>query len=125
MNRIIAITVMLFTIFLSDAAEFSKEISFERGHNSSTLHGSVIRGDRNVYLLRVRSGQTISIKAAAQENNVAFSIYEPKASEPIPGTEEQNDLTSWSGTSSKSGPYRIVVGSSRGNATYSLQVAVQ
>lgn len=62
---------------------------------------------------------------AALENNVAFSIYEPEASEAIPGAEEENDLTSWGGTLSKSGTYRIVVGGTRGNATYKLQVSVQ
>lgn len=107
------------------AAEFTKDIAFERGHNSSIVHGSVVRGDRDVYVARVRAGQVMSVKATALEHNVAFSIFEPKATEAIPGTEDENDLTAWSGTLAKSGAYRIVVGGTRGNATYTLQVSVK
>jgi hypothetical protein len=128
MKRIIATLTILGLFFAAlslSAAEVLKEIAFERGQNSSTMHGSVVRGDRDVYLLRVRAGQTMSAKVAALENNVAFSIYEPNASEAIPGTQEENDLTSWSGNLSKSGAYRIVVGGTRGNSTYTLQVSVK
>ena len=107
------------------AAELTNNIAFERGHNSSIFHGSVVRGDRDVYVVRVRAGQVMSVKATALEHNVAFSIFEPKATEAIPGAEDENDLTEWSGTLTKSGAYRIFVGGTRGNATYTLQVSVK
>lgn len=67
----------------------------------------------------------MSVSITALEKNAAFSIYEPKTEDTIPGTEEENDPTEWSGTLSKSGEYRIVVGGTRGNASYQLQVKVE
>ena len=107
------------------SAEFKKPLTFPHGKSSTIVKGSVIRGDRDVYLIRVRAGQVMSVSITALEKNAAFSIYEPKTEDAIPGTEEENDPTEWSGTLSKSGEYRIVVGGTRGNASYQLQVKVE
>lgn len=108
-----------------DAAESTKNIVFGHGQHSSVVTGSVVRGDRDVYVVWVKAGQVMSVKATALEHNVAFSIFEPQALKTILGTEDENDLTTWSGTLTKSGAYRIVVGGSRGNATYTLQISVK
>lgn len=124
-TAIVAILGLLLSSHSINASEIKKDIVFERGKNSSTINGSVMRGDRDVYLLRAHSGQTMSVKVSALESNVALSIYQPKASEPISGTEEENDLTAWNGTLTESGAYRIVVGGTRGNATYTLEISVK
>ena len=108
-----------------NARELIKNIAFDRGQTSSTIQGNVVRGDRDVYVIRVKAGQVMSVKADAPEKNVAFSIVEPSTTEAISGTEEENEITSWSHVLNKTGEYRIIVGGTRGNATYTLQVSVK
>lgn len=105
--------------------EFRRPVTFSHGKNSTIMKGDVVRGDRDTYLIKVHSGQVMSVKVSALENNAAFSIYEPKSEDAIPGTEEENDPTNWSGTLSKTGEYRIIVGGTRGNASYKLEVSVK
>ncbi len=123
--RTIALLVALAMSVRANAADFTRNVTFTQGKASTAIQGDVIRGDRDNYLLRVRAGQVMSVEVTAQENNAAFSIFEPKADEPIPGTESEHDRTKWSGVLAKSGIYRIEVGSTRGNAQYTLRVSVK
>jgi hypothetical protein len=116
---------VFFTTIPVDAAEIAKNMTFIKGQSSAAVQGSVIRGDRDIYTLRVRAGQNMSVNVTATENNAVFSIYAPRSETPIPGTEEENDVASWNGTIQTSGAYRIVVGGTRGNATYKLHVSVK
>ena len=124
LKLLISIAVLFFS-FSANSAEFRKTLIFSHGKTSTTVKGGVIRGDRDTYLIKVRSGQTMSVQISALENNAAFSIYEPKSESAIPGTEGGNDLTKWRGTLNKTGKYRIVVGGTRGNSSYTLKVAVK
>lgn len=124
-SNVLALIVGLCLALTGYSAEFKKPLIFPHGKSSTIVKGSIIRGDRDVYLIRVRAGQVLSVSITALEKNAVFSIYEPKTEDAIPGTEEENDPTEWSGTLSKSGEYRIVVGGTRGNASYQLQVKVE
>jgi hypothetical protein len=123
--RFLVAMAVLCLALTANAAELKKNIVFPYGQSSTIIKGSVVRGDRDVYLITVHSGQVMSVSISALEKNAAFSIYEPKAKEAISGTEEKNDPTQWRGTLSKTGEYRIVVGGTRGNASYKLQVTVK
>jgi hypothetical protein len=116
---------VLSTTLSVEAAEIAKNITFVKGQSSAVVQSSVVRGDRDVYTLRVRAGQAMFVNLTAIESNAAFTIYAPKSETPVPGTEEENDVASWSGSTSTSGAYRIVVGGTRGNATYKLHVSVK
>lgn len=121
---LISIAVLSFS-YSAISAEFKKPLIFAHGKTSTTVKGDVIRGDRDAYLIKARSGQVMSVQLSALESNAAFSIYEPKSEDAIPGTEEENDPTAWSGTLNKTGEYRIVVGGTRGNTSYTLRVTVK
>jgi hypothetical protein len=121
---LIVLTVFCLAL-TANAAEFKKNIAFAYGQSSAIVKGSVVRGDREIYFIKVRSGQVMSVSISALEKNAAFSVYEPGAKAAIPGTEEGKDPTNWSGSLSKTGNYRIVVGGTRGNASYKLRVAVK
>lgn len=126
--RFLAVCTVITVLCLAlsvNATEHKKTITFAQGKYSKTVKGAVVRGDRDEYLIRARSGQVMSVSISAFEKNAAFSIYEPEAEEAIPGTESENDLTKWSGSLSKTGNYRIVVGGTRGNASYKLRVKVK
>ena len=108
------------------AGEFKKPLHFARGTNSATVSGDLVRGDRDVYLIRVHAGQVMSVKLSSLENNAAFDVLEPEAR----GSREAKDITGgsdisqWQGALSKTGEYKIVVGGTRGNTSYKLQVTV-
>ncbi len=109
------------------AEEFKKPLHFAQGKKSAIVSGDVVRGDRDVYLIRVHSGQFMSIDLSSLEDNAAFDLFEPGAR----GSRKEkditggSDITKWKGTLSKTGEYKIVVGGTRGNTSYKLQVAVQ
>ncbi len=107
------------------AADFTKHLHFTHGKNSAVVSGAVIRGDRDTYLVHAHSGQVMTVNISALEDNAVFSVFEPKAYHAIRGTEEGKDITKWYGSLSKTGLYRIVVGGTRGNASYKLQVTVK
>jgi len=98
-------------------------VQFERGTSGATLKGSVIRGERNRYLLGAAKGQLLRASITSLENNASFSILAPGGAT-IPGTEEERDLTSWEGRLPASGKTTVVVGPTRGNATYVLHVEI-
>jgi hypothetical protein len=112
---------------LLQAEEFKKPLHFAQGKNSAIVSGDVVRGDRDVYLIRVHSGQLMSIGLSSLEDNAAFDLLEPRAR----GSRKEkditggSDITKWKGTLSKTGEYKIIVGGTRGNTSYKLQVTVQ
>ena len=119
----------------SDADERSP-IQFTRGAIDATLEGAVVRGDRDIYPINASAGQTMTVTVSGLEDNVAFQIYPPGThysqdeldiwtfhARPVRGTEA--DTTAWSRRLASAGQYLIVVGSTRGNATYSLNVRIE
>jgi hypothetical protein len=66
----------------------------------------------------------MKVKIASVENNASFSVTAPpnKAGQRRTLTP---DAVNWTATLPASGDYQIIVGSSRGNASYTLQVAIK
>src|SRR5215211_683163 len=54
-------------------------IRFPAGRSSTTVEGAVIRGERDIYSLRARAGQTMSVSVTAVERNAVFNVYAPRA----------------------------------------------
>ena len=112
-------------------------IRFERGAFGKDLSGAVIRGERSLYSLDARSGQRLSVSISAVEDNAVFQIYGPGAraerrdygveilgGKTLPGAGEGDDAKKWSGMLPDTGTYLMVVGPTRGNATYTLTVSI-
>jgi uncharacterized protein len=108
-------------------------IKFERSSSSSTLSGAVIRGDRDVYSLYAGADQWMEVKISALENNAVFSLLID-----VEGTESQalkggTESTDWYGQLPKSATSKngkknvidIIVGGTRGNASYNLSVTIK
>jgi len=118
-------------------AEAIEPIRFARGAWSAEVRGAVIRGERALYSIEARKGQRLSLRIVAPENNAVFQIYAPGAKpetrnsvleirgEALPGAGEGDDATRWTGTLPRSGPYLLIVGGTRGNATYRLTVTIR
>lgn len=99
-------------------------IRFAPGKDSATIKESVIRGTRDIYLLNAQQGQTMIVKIVSLENNAVFDVAAP------PNRVGQRrslkrEAISWSGTLPQTGDYQIVIGTTRGNASYRLQVTVR
>ena len=92
---------------------------------SETVSRSVIRGERARHLVKAKAGQTLDVSITSDENNAVFQIYLPGEKETLPRAGETDDATKWSGKTPVDGEYVIVVGPTRGNATYKLTYAVK
>jgi len=113
-------------------------IRFDPGASSKDISGAVIRGERSLYSIGARGGQRLSISITAVEDNAVFQIYPPGVqaehrdygveivgAKALPGAAEGEDAKAWSGILPATGAYLIVVGPTRGNATYTLKVAIR
>jgi hypothetical protein len=113
-----------------------RTLSFAKGSSSASVRNSVVRGDRDYYYLTAKGGQSLEAKITSIESNAAFEIYAPGfkevVSDGIPDVEGTSlpkvgagdDATSFKGTLPASGKYLVVVGGTRGNATYTLTVTI-
>ena len=102
-----------------------RKVHFAKGTSSTTIRGAVIRGDRDRYYVSAKKGQTMSVRITSRENNAVFQIYLRGEQESLPGAGDGDDATKWSGQLPADSEYTIVVGGTRGNATYTLTIAVK
>ena len=119
------------------SAQAVEPIRFARGASSAEVRGAVVRGERALYSIEARAGQRMSLRIAAPERNAVFQVYAPGAKpevndsilevagEALPGAGEGDDATRWTGFLPRTGAYLLVVGATRGNATYRLTVSIR
>jgi hypothetical protein len=98
-------------------------IRFATGPLAVELAGAVIRGQRDRYTLSLLAGEILDVLISSLEGNAVFTILGPDQ-QPLMGTEEGKDTIQWSVPIQTAGVYAIVVGPTRGNATYTLKVNV-
>jgi len=94
-------------------------ISFDQGTTSKTVKNSVVRGTRDSYLIGAKKGQKINLKITSLENNAVFDVISPD------GKTLQEQATNWSTKLPANGDYQIIVGGTRGNASYELTVEIK
>lgn len=112
----------LATVISADGV--TKRIKFAKGKHSATVSYAVVRGDVDTYILGARAGQTMSVKITSVEKNAVFSIEGPDG-EYLPGAGETDDATRVTASLPMNGDYKVVVGGTRGNATYKLTVSIR
>lgn len=94
-------------------------IQFEPGTTGAVLENSVVRGDRDLYLLQADGGQSMTLNIASLEDNAVFDVVSPT------GFIMAREVTTTDLLLSERGDYRVIVGGTRGNATYSLNVTIE
>lgn len=128
-------TLVLVCLAPIAAAQDVQEIRFDPGARSAVVTGAVVRGSRDVYAFTARKGQTTEISVKAVESNAVISVWRPGArlgttavddiqGTSLPGASDRADATRWRGRLPESGRYLIVVGPTRGNATYELRLSI-
>lgn len=115
----LAVLLAVVPVFTAQGGR-TRRVKFPRGRNSVLLKGAAVRGTQDRYILRAGRGQTISLRITSTENNAVFDLMPPGAGQPL-----ASEQTEWTGELPRAGDYTIVVGGTRGNATYSLQVSIR
>jgi hypothetical protein len=124
-RQVIAALFICALAFSSVAQGVKKKVRFAKGASSATYRGAVIRGDRDRYYVSASQGQTMTVKITSLEKNAVFQIYFAGEQEALEGAGEEDDATNWSGELPADNEYVIVVGGTRGNATYTLTISVE
>lgn len=106
--------MLLMFLLLCAGVCAEERIRFKPGAISGTVEAGVLRGERNVYVVGAARGQTMKVQVGSPEDNVVFQIE---------GLEE-GEARSWKGVLPRTGDYRIVVGTTRGNGSYRLTVTI-
>ncbi|HYR78232.1 MAG TPA: hypothetical protein VEM96_20650 [Pyrinomonadaceae bacterium] len=120
-----AVFICALALSLTFAQGVKQKVRFARGTSSATIHGAVIRGDRDRYYVSAKRGQTMSVKITSREDNAAFEIYFSGEQESLEGAGEEDDATNWSGELPADNDYVIVVGGTRGNGSYTLTISIK
>lgn len=120
----------------SGFAQEIRDIQFAPGASSVVVSDAVVRGGRHYFAFSARKGQWAQISVTAIESNAAISVWRPGArtsegesgdvqGQTLSGAGETNDASQWRGRLPDSGRYLIVVGPTRGNASYELRLEIR
>jgi hypothetical protein len=96
----------------------NKTVKFGKGNSSASYSNSVVRGDRDTYNLGAKAGQFMTVTITSGEDNASFEIVAPN------GENLVDDDSNWTGELPADGNYKIIVGGTRGNATYTVKFSV-
>jgi hypothetical protein len=132
---------LLLPLSAASAAEpipVPKPIFFATGSSSGTVGGHVVRATRDLYSLKATKGQIMTVTLTAPDDNAVFQIYEPDTAigrdpdgilefkgQALRAAGDGDDATRWRGALPRTGTYIIVVGGTRGNARYSMDVKIE
>jgi hypothetical protein len=95
-----------------------KRIQFKPGTSSTLIENAVVRGERDIYLLKAKGGQRLHGQVTSAENNAVFDVLTPN------GKVVRQEVKKVDMTLPGTGDFQIVVGGTRGNATYQLNIGV-
>ena len=94
-------------------------IAFDSGKSGTTVSDSAVRGERIENFLTAAAGQEMTLSISSVEDNAVFDVIDPSGF--LLGTE----LKEGTFVLPHSGNYRVIVGSTRGNASYDLAVDIR
>lgn len=97
----------------------AQRVAFAPGTSQTTLENSVVRGDRDVYLLGAQGGQQMTLAIRSLEDNAVFDVISPS------GSVMAREAVRESVPLPQTGDYTVIVGGTRGNATYTLNIAIE
>jgi hypothetical protein len=125
----LSLTILLAALALglsviTSADGITKRVKFARGKSSAVVSGAVLRGDLDTYIVGAKSGQMMYTKITSLENNAVFSIKGPNG-EYLQDVGEEDDRTDATSDLPYDGDYKIIVGGTRGNASYKLTVSIK
>lgn len=100
------------------------EIRFAAGASSGQVDDGVIRGERDLYTLDAGAGQQFSGELSAFEQNASLLMRSPSG-DVVLDTETLANTAGFSIQLPETGLYELCIGSTRGNATYTLDLTIE
>ena len=97
----------------------TQRLRFQPGAVGTVVAGRVGRGSRDIYLLRARENQTMTLRLTSFEQNVVFDVQAPS------GEYLKEEASSFRGELPQTGDYSVIVSGSGGNASYRLEVTIR
>lgn len=94
-------------------------VEFAPGTTGTLVEGGVIRGERDRYLLNAQANQLMTLSLISAEDNAVLEVKAPD------GLVIESETTETSTVLPQTGEYQILVGGTRGNATYSLEIGIE
>jgi hypothetical protein len=135
---VVALLLGIGSALAAEPVPTPKKFFFATGSTRGTAAGHVLRGARDLYSLTASAGQIMTVTITAPDDNAVFQLYEPGASiardadglleltgKALHGAADGEDATRWSGRLPRTGSYLISVGSTRGNARYSMDIKIE
>lgn len=95
-----------------------QQVQFQPGTSAAVLTEALVRGDRQIYQLRAQGGQQMILNISAVEENAVFDLISPSGRVLMREGRRETILLP------ETGEYQVIVGGTRGNATYTLQVGI-
>jgi hypothetical protein len=126
-----SVLVLFATSTVVQAEGVSKEFKFKKGLSSGTVEGCVVGADEDEYLLEAKQGQTLTVSIKSEEDNAVFTLYYHTDNDwnMVQGAGGDEGVKQWKGRlpgdTDKTTHYKIEVGKERGNACYTLKVAIK
>ena len=126
MSRTISLLLVALALAgVASAQGISKRVKFAKGKSAATYAGGLVRGDRDTYLVGAKAGQKMSVNISSREKNAVFQIQAVRNGKYLAKAGETDDQTTWSGQLPENGDYKIIVGGTRGNASYKLTIVIR
>ena len=97
----------------------TQQIELQPDQRYANVNSSVVRGDRNVYLLDATSGQQMSLTIQTPDDSAAFDVISPSGY--ILAFSAINETVLLPHT----GEYKVVVGGTQGDVAYDLAIGMQ
>lgn len=128
MKKLNVLTALVFIIVLiinTGAQETEKTLKFKKGESSAVVAGSLLRGEEISYILKANKDQNMVVTISSTENNAVFRIKDRTSRYYLDGAGEIDDAIKWQGSLPSDGEYKIIIGGTRGNAEYTLNVYIE
>jgi hypothetical protein len=123
--KILFILLIFCVVLINTSAQSEKRIKFKRGESSATIKGAAPRGEVVNYVLKAAKDQSMKISIASVENNAVFQVKDLSTGYYLSNAGELDDAMEWEGVLPTDGEYRIIVGTTRGGAEYTLKVTIK
>lgn len=128
MKKLNVLTALVFIIVLiinTGAQDIEKTLKFKKGESSAVVAGSLLRGEEVSYILKANKDQNMVVTISSTENNAVFRIKDRTSRYYLDGAGEIDDAVKWQGSLPSDGEYKIIIGGTRGNTEYTLNVYIE
>ena len=103
--------------------ENNRRVKVLQGRIPTVINAKIVEWSYDNYVIRVRAGQKLTVRIASEDKSAYFMV--------IPTNDKGRTLNppkgaaEWTGAVPRTGDYMIHVGSVKGNASYTLELALK